>query len=342
VARGHYNQETEEYDFSFSNPIVLGDLRSSRGIDEPEVVELKSGRLLMVMRGSNVRDKSWGTRIEPGTPSFKWYSYSDDGGKTFTDPEPWHFNDGEVIYSGATIGHFIRLKSDGKLYWVGNIAPHTAYGNWPRYPLYAVRIDETYGLAIKESLTVIDTREEGESERIQLSNFALLEDRETGCLEITLCRMNPIDGYKNMWGPAMRYIIDTNIFVYIAQDYSSLSREVLDIISDYSNTLHISAESVKELIVAYNNKRLFTNKWKSAEEMVAAIEDEYYVKILPLSKEHMKTYSTLSINSIDDHKDPSDHVIISHAITNKMPLISSDQRFPYYTEQGLDLIFNKR
>jgi PIN domain nuclease of toxin-antitoxin system len=57
----------------------------------------------------------------------------------------------------------------------------------------------------------------------------------------------------------MRYIIDTNIFVYIAQDYSSLSREVLDIISDYSNTLHISAESVKELIVAYNNKRLFTN-----------------------------------------------------------------------------------
>ena len=140
----------------------------------------------------------------------------------------------------------------------------------------------------------------------------------------------------------MRYIIDTNIFVYIAQDYSSLSREVLDIISDYSNTLHISAESVKELIVAYNNKRLFTNKWKSAEEMVAAIEDEYYVKILPLGKEHMKTYSTLSINSIDDHKDPSDHVIISHAITNKLPLISSDQRFPYYTEQGLDLIFNKR
>lgn len=140
----------------------------------------------------------------------------------------------------------------------------------------------------------------------------------------------------------MRYMIDTNIFVFLVNDISQLSKDVESIIQDYSNTLHISAESVKELIVAYNNKRLFTNKWKSAEEMVAAIEDEYYVKILPLGKEHMKTYSTLSINSIDDHKDPSDHVIISHAITNKMPLISSDQRFPYYTEQGLDLIFNKR
>ena len=140
----------------------------------------------------------------------------------------------------------------------------------------------------------------------------------------------------------MRYMIDTNIFVFLVNDLSQLSKDVESIIQDYSNTLHISAESVKELIVAYNNKRLFTNKWKSAEEMVAAIEDEYYVKILPLGKEHMNTYSKLSINHIDDHKDPSDHVIISHAITNKMPLISSDQRFPYYTEQGLDLIFNKR
>ena len=137
-------------------------------------------------------------------------------------------------------------------------------------------------------------------------------------------------------------MIDTNIFVFLVNDLSQLSKDVESIIQDYSNTLHISAESVKELIVAYNNKRLFTNKWKSAEEMVAAIEDEYYVKILPLGKEHMNTYSRLSINSIDDHKDPSDHVIISHAITNKMPLISSDQRFPYYTEQGLDLIFNQR
>lgn len=140
----------------------------------------------------------------------------------------------------------------------------------------------------------------------------------------------------------MRLMIDTQIFVFLAQDVLSLSHDVRELLSDYSNTLHISAESVKELIVAYNNKRLFTNKWKSAEEMVAAIEDEYYVKILPLGKEHMNTYSRLSINSIDDHKDPSGHVIISHAITNKLPLISSDQRFPYYTEQGLDLIFNER
>ena len=140
----------------------------------------------------------------------------------------------------------------------------------------------------------------------------------------------------------MRILIDTQIFIFLVQDFSSLSREVVSLLSDYANTLHMSAESVKELIVADNNKGLLTKKWKSAEEMVSAIEDEYYIKILPVSKEHMKTYSKLSINSIDGHKDPSDHVIISHAITNKIPLISSDRRFPYYTNQGLDLIFNER
>ena len=137
-------------------------------------------------------------------------------------------------------------------------------------------------------------------------------------------------------------MIDTNIFVFLVTDISQLDKDVESIIQDYSNTLHISAESVKELIVAYNNKGLLTKKWKTAEEMVTAIEDEYYIKILPVNKEHMKTYSKLSINSIDGHKDPSDHVIISHAITNKIPLISSDRRFPYYTDQGLDLIFNER
>ena len=137
-------------------------------------------------------------------------------------------------------------------------------------------------------------------------------------------------------------MIDTNIFVFLVTDISQLDKDVESIIQDYSNTLHMSAESVKELIVAYNNKGLLTKKWKTAEEMVAAIEDEYYIKILPVNKEHMKTYSRLSINNIDNHRDPSDHVIISHAITNKIPLISSDRKFTFYTDQGLDLVFNER
>lgn len=56
----------------------------------------------------------------------------------------------------------------------------------------------------------------------------------------------------------------------------------------------------------------------------------------------MKTYANMIINDIQGHKDPSDHVIIAHAITERLPLISSDKRFEFYRTQGLDFIFNEK
>lgn len=140
----------------------------------------------------------------------------------------------------------------------------------------------------------------------------------------------------------MRYLIDTNIFVFLSTDVDSLSRDVLTLLEDPDALLYISAESVRELIVGYRNKGLCSKYWKSSAELVKAIEDEYYVKILPLKKEHMETYAHMEINEAQGHKDPSDHVIIAHAITEHLPLISSDTRFEFYRSQGLDLIFNKR
>lgn len=140
----------------------------------------------------------------------------------------------------------------------------------------------------------------------------------------------------------MRYLIDTNIFVYMASDPEYLSKDVDAIIKEPETILYISAESVRELIVGYRNKGLCSGQWNSVEKMVAAIEKEYYVKILPLKKEHMQTYARLDINEAQGHKDPSDHVIISHAITERLPLISSDNRFEFYRNQGLDLIFNQK
>ena len=75
--------------------------------------------------------------------------------------------------------------------------------------------------------------------------------------------------------------------------------------------------------------------------MLNSIENDFNIKISHIKKEHLITYADLHVNG-EIHKDPSDHLIIAHSITEKMPLISSDRRFPYYTDQGLDLIFNER
>lgn len=140
----------------------------------------------------------------------------------------------------------------------------------------------------------------------------------------------------------MRYLIDTNIIVYIISDPDSLDYDVKAIISDPDNTLYTSSESAKELVIAYRNKGLLTKRWGKAEDMLNSIEDEYGIYIRPINREHIRTYARLRLNIRQDHRDPSDHVIISHAITEHMPLISSDTRFGYYRAQGLDFIYNKR
>ena len=152
--------------------------------------------------------------------------------------------------------------------------------------------------------------------------------------------MTPCCCYKLMF--AMRYLIDTNIFVYLSTDRKGLHPDILAMLSEPDSVLYISTESVRELIVAYNNKGLGNKKWKTAEDMVRSIEETYYVEVLPVQKEVMYTYSRLRINTPQNHRDPSDHVIISHAMTLKMPLISSDTRFDYYRKQGLDFIFNEK
>lgn len=140
----------------------------------------------------------------------------------------------------------------------------------------------------------------------------------------------------------MRYLIDTNIYVYLQTDRDLLCKDVRAIFEDWNNQFLISAESVKELIIGFNNKRLCSKKWESANAMFQAIKDNELLSILPITQEHLDTYSHLCINEIQGHKDPSDHIIISQAICEHIPLISSDTRFPFYCTQGLDLIFNTK
>ena len=69
----------------------------------------------------------------------------------------------------------------------------------------------------------------------------------------------------------MRILIDTNIFVFMALDPDSLSNDVLMVLNEPDTLLYISAESVKELVVAYKKKRLGTKKWKTAEILFVSV-----------------------------------------------------------------------
>lgn len=138
----------------------------------------------------------------------------------------------------------------------------------------------------------------------------------------------------------MRLLIDTNIFIYLAVDQDNLSKDVRALLEDYDNNVCMSVESLRELVVLYNNGGIVSKEWKSSHEMLKSLEGDYLIDVLPLDANVMDTYSRLRLNTAQDHRDPSDHVIISHAITLGIPLISSDRKFPFYRSQGLELIEN--
>ncbi len=209
VVRAHWNAEKGDYEFTYSNVIMLSDAQSSRCIMEPATVILPNGRWLLVVRGSNYTHEPWNTRISPCAPGFKWYTFSDDGGKTFAPLMPWHFDTREVVYSSASMHLFFRSKKNGKLYWFGNIVePQKIFANDPRFPMQICQVDEEYGHLIKDTLTVIDTVREGQW-KVELSNFNLLEDPDTGNLEIRMTKINindadqgsgkPGDWYSEAW-----------------------------------------------------------------------------------------------------------------------------------------------
>ena len=140
----------------------------------------------------------------------------------------------------------------------------------------------------------------------------------------------------------MRYLIDTNIFVYLATDPELLHKDVQAIIQNPDNVLCMSMESVKELIVAYRRKGLWSKRWRTSEDIINSIKNEYFIEVLMIKEEHMRTFARLKINEAQGHTDPSDHMIIAHALTEHMPLISSDRLFAFYRNQGLDLIYNDK
>jgi len=139
----------------------------------------------------------------------------------------------------------------------------------------------------------------------------------------------------------MRYLVDTHIFVWYAKEQDRLSRDVMALLDDYDNLICISSETLRELLLLWRKKPEIRKYWGSPMDIFDTIKEEN-IEILYLHKEHYETYARLQTNEAQDHNDPSDHLIIAHAICNGIPLISDDDKFPFYRGQGLELIENSR
>lgn len=192
--------EDGDIEWEFGDVIHPDLTQTARGLFEPAIAELTDGRLLMICRGSNAR-------MDPSVPGYKWKSLSEDGGYTWQTPQPWSYEEGELFFSPSTGSRLIRHSRNGKLYWVGNIVPENPGGNWPRYPLQIAEVDEKRLSLIRSSVVQIDTRNPEDSEKLQLSNFRVYEDRDTGEIVVTLARLYEKSN-EDAYSPAWQYRIE--------------------------------------------------------------------------------------------------------------------------------------
>jgi PIN domain nuclease of toxin-antitoxin system len=139
----------------------------------------------------------------------------------------------------------------------------------------------------------------------------------------------------------MRYLIDTNILVRYSSNsyYRDLSKYVIQVLEDTENRIHISTVSIQEIFMLLQAGKIHVPVWKYAQDVFDFIEKNGII-INYVKKEHLLTFAKLE--PVKDHSDPFDRMIIAQAITENVPLISSDAKFKYYCHQQLDFIFNDK
>ena len=140
----------------------------------------------------------------------------------------------------------------------------------------------------------------------------------------------------------MRYLLDTCIMLYMVRDTGEMSNDVEAIVNDHGNQLYMCAASIREIVAAWYKYEDMQKNWESPEKVIEEICDQWGVQVLYPQREHYKTFVNLRWNQAAKHTDTTDHLIIAHAITEKITLISSDTKFDFYCKQGLDYFYNKK
>ena len=143
----------------------------------------------------------------------------------------------------------------------------------------------------------------------------------------------------------MKYFLDTNIIIILYEGrYNELRPFVLEILQDSKNSFYASSISLLEIAQLYRKKRfkgvdytIVDTGEKFIKQILKAV---YLVKILPF--EDKQAFVAGRLDFVPKHNDPNELAILAHAISEKMTIISCDDKFPEYQKQGAKVIHNQR
>jgi len=126
----------------------------------------------------------------------------------------------------------------------------------------------------------------------------------------------------------VRVLLDTAILIYAVESPERLTKRAITILENAENVLELSAISLSEIAIkrALGKLRLSADV---ARQAVAALN----VRILPYTADHAFQLFDLPLH----HADPFDRQIIAQALSEKIPILTFDEKFRLY--KGLTLIW---
>ena len=133
----------------------------------------------------------------------------------------------------------------------------------------------------------------------------------------------------------MKYLLDTHVFLWSFLDTKRIRPKTLEIIADEENEIFVSPISFWEIAIKNQTKKLNLEGINVLH--LPHIADEYNFSIL--NPEPYDYISIVQIPQKENHHDPFDRMLIQQAIRNDLVLISKDEMFPQYEENGLQLLW---
>ncbi len=173
---GTWREDLSGIDWEWGGQVHAPHQSNTSGVAEMHVTELPDGRLMAIARVRNMMV----TQHDKGFPGVKLIVVSEDGGRSWSDPEPLAYDDGEWVHSPASFPDLIRPTGSDRVFAILNISDCPVFNCDPRTTLNIVEVDTDTLRLKRDRIAVIDTAHEEHHWYIRFSNLVITEDREGG------------------------------------------------------------------------------------------------------------------------------------------------------------------
>ena len=119
------------------------------------------------------------------------------------------------------------------------------------------------------------------------------------------------------------YLLDTHALLWFARNDPKLSPELFSVISNIENKIYVSYVSIWEIAI---KKKIGKLNFDFTVQELCEYISLYSFSWLPIKKNHIFETMSLPLH----HRDPFDRLLIAQAKSEKLTIITKDEKFGNY------------